>query len=182
MHSLQGDTLRRKMLSRSEFEKFIREQQEPLRRFLLTLTNGNSSLSDDIAQDSFIKAYRGLNSFQGKSTLTTWLFKIAYNTFINEVSKKQSTKGAIGLDSIGGKCDDINLSPDASVSNKEILKALSSLEGDEKVVIILFYMEEMKIREISKVTGIKTGTIKSHLSRGREHLKKYLITNGYGNN
>ena len=66
---------------RRAFDKLVGKYQSPVRRFLLNLTMGDSMLSDDLAQETFIKAYLNIRSFQGISSFSTWLFRIAYNTF-----------------------------------------------------------------------------------------------------
>lgn len=66
-------------MAKTEFEQLVKENQEPLRRFLLNLCNGNGALSDDIAQEAFIKAYYNFELFKRDSKFSTWLFRIAYN-------------------------------------------------------------------------------------------------------
>ena len=67
--------------SKSSFEKVVKEHQEAIRRLFLNLTLGDEMLSDDLAQDTFIKAYNNWNTFKMLSSVRTWLFRIAYNTF-----------------------------------------------------------------------------------------------------
>ena len=63
------------------FDRLVQKYQSPIRRFLLNLTLGDTMLSDDLAQETFIKAYLNIRSFQGISAFSTWLYRIAYNTF-----------------------------------------------------------------------------------------------------
>ena len=79
-------------MNRSEFEKEVVINQEPLRRFLCNLCGGDAALGDDIAQEAFIKAYINLSSFSGKSKFSTWLFRIAYNCFCD--NKRASSRFA----------------------------------------------------------------------------------------
>lgn len=66
-------------MTQERFIAEVRQQQEPLRRFLLALCAGNGALADDIAQDALVRAYVASGSFLGLSKFSTWLFRIAYN-------------------------------------------------------------------------------------------------------
>lgn len=63
------------------FDQLVKKYQSPIRRFFLNLTCGDSELSDDLAQDTFIKAYTNIASFRNLSSFSTWLYRIAYNIF-----------------------------------------------------------------------------------------------------
>ena len=67
--------------NRRAFDKLTREYQSPVRRFFLGQTLGDTQLSDDLAQDTFVKAYTHIGQFRGQSSFLTWLFRIAYNVF-----------------------------------------------------------------------------------------------------
>lgn len=67
--------------NRRAFDSLLRKYQSQVRRFLLSLTLGDGQLADDLAQDTFIKAYTCLHQFQARSRFSTWLFRIAYNVF-----------------------------------------------------------------------------------------------------
>ncbi|MFA6770362.1 MAG: RNA polymerase sigma factor [Bacteroidales bacterium] len=158
-----------------QFENQVRLNQEPLRRFLLNLCSGNSSLSDDIAQEAFIKAYTNLNSFNGMSKFSTWLFRIAYNCFIDHIrsSKRYATTEL---------SDNISYTKESLPSkfkNEELYMALSQLGENEKTCILLFYMEDKSIKEISNITAIKENTVKSHLSRAKSNLLDHLKKVGH---
>ena len=69
-------------MTQERFIAEVRQQQEPLRRFLLALCAGNGALADDIAQDALVRAYVASGSFLGLSKFSTWLFRIAYNCYM----------------------------------------------------------------------------------------------------
>ena len=83
--------------SAKAFEQLVRKYQSPVRRLFLHLTCGDSELSDDLAQDTFIKAYTGIASFKNLSDFSTWLYRIAYNVFMiifaPEKKRTISTRG-----------------------------------------------------------------------------------------
>eukprot|EP00906_Rhabdomonas_costata_P000519 RCo000668 len=85
--------------NKDAFDPLVRKYQSPIRRFFLNLTMGDSSLSDDLAQETFIKAYLQLKSFQGLSGFSTWLFRIAYNVFYDSI-RAQKHQNETSLDEV----------------------------------------------------------------------------------
>ena len=75
-------------MTSEQFIDLVRTEQEPLRRFLLALCGGDQALADDIAQDALVRAYVASGSFLGRSKFRTWLFRIAYNCYIDNFRKK----------------------------------------------------------------------------------------------
>ena len=78
------------------FDQLVRKYQSPVRRFLLNLTLGNGALSDDLAQDTFLKAYMNIGQFQGTASFQTWLMRIAYNTFY-DYKRKEKARATLEL-------------------------------------------------------------------------------------
>ena len=157
-------------MNRERFINLVRAEQEPLRRFLLTLCDGDAALADDIAQDALVRAYVASGSFLGLSKFSTWLFRIAYNCYIDQSRKarpeRTSVEEAVALPS-----DDAS---DASFRYQQLYQALELLPQKEKAAIALFYFEDRSIQEISTILGIPSGTVKYHLSQGRTHLKQHI--------
>ena len=141
-------------MSPERFIDLVRVEQESLRRFLLALCGGDESLADDIAQDALVRAYVASGSFLGLSKFSTWLFRIAYNCYVDYQRK-------LRLDTI-------------SSDSQQALSILESLPEKEKASIVLHYFEDRSIKEISSILQIPQGTVKYHLSIGRNHLKSIL--------
>ena len=157
--------------NRRAFDELVRRYQSPVRRFFLSQTLGDSQLSDDLAQDTFIKAYTNIRSFRGLASFQTWLMRIAYNVFYDYTRSKHQT-------------EDVDAVPQRSASENSSLKmdlyaALALLKPDERTCITLQLIDGYDIAGIAKITGLKEGTVKSHLSRGKEKLATYLRQNGY---
>ena len=157
--------------NRRAFDELVRRYQSPVRRFFLSQTLGDSQLSDDLAQDTFIKAYSDIRSFRGLASFQTWLMRIAYNVFYDYTRSKHQT-------------EDVDAAPQRSASENSSLKmdlyaALALLKPDERTCITLQLIDGYDIAGIAKITGLKEGTVKSHLSRGKEKLATYLRQNGY---
>lgn len=161
--------------NKKAFDKLVCKYQSPVRRFFLNLTCGDAPLSDDLAQDTFIKAYMSLSSFRNLSSFSTWLYRIAYNKFYDYLRTQKETSD---LDS--GEVDTQYKLEQENVGNKmDVYAALAQLKEGERTCISLFYMEDMTIDKIANVTGFPEGTVKSHLSRGKEKMVAYLKRNGY---
>jgi RNA polymerase sigma-70 factor (ECF subfamily) len=157
------------------FDQLVRKYQSPVRRFFLNQTLGDEQLSDDLAQDTFIKAYVNITKFKGLSSFSTWLMRIAYNVFYDDVRARKQTEDvdtsilALRQTSSNG---DSNLKMD-------IYAALALLKPDERTCITLQLIDGYPIEQISKITGIPDNTVKSHLRRGKEKMTIYLKQNGY---
>ena len=154
--------------NRRAFDTLVRRYQSPLRRFLMNLTGGDNTLSDDLAQDTFIKAWTQLASFKNKSSFETWLFRIAYNVFYDYI---RSLKEMQSMEDVEREVDSVK---------SDIHQALGMLNPNERTCITLFYMEDRQIKEIADIMQLPEGTVKSNLSRGKEKMTTYLKQNGYG--
>ena len=179
------------------FDELVRRYQSPVRRFFLNQTLGDSQLSDDLAQDTFIKAYTNIRSFHGLSSFQTWLMRIAYNVFYDYVRKEKvkvnseqfsSDTSSVECVAAANSCVSSvasELSSSASLFTlhsslkMDLYAALALLKPDERTCITLQLIDGYDIAGIAKITGLKEGTVKSHLSRGKEKLATYLRQNGY---
>ena len=171
--------------NRRAFDELVRRYQSPVRRFFLNQTLGDSQLSDDLSQDTFIKAYTNISSFRGLASFQTWLMRIAYNVFY-DYTRKEKVKANSEQFSSDDPCvqsvaaANSSLSPLHSSLKMDLYAALALLKPDERTCITLQLIDGYDIRQVSKITGLKEGTVKSHLSRGKEKLANYLRQNGYG--
>ena len=157
------------------FDQLGRKYQSPVRRFFLNQTLGNTQLSDDLAQETFIKAYLNITKFRGLSSFSTWLMRIAYNVFYDDVRARKQTEDvdtSISALRQSASTGDSNLKMD-------IYAALALLKPDERTCITLQLIDGYPIDQISKITGIPDNTVKSHLRRGKERMTIYLKQNGY---
>ena len=159
-------------MSPERFIDLVRAEQESLRRFLLALCGGNAFEADDIAQDALIRAYVASGSFLGLSRFSTWLFRIAYNCYIDRCRKPRAetvpTDTPQALNVTSGE------ETDAGFKYQQLYQALDSLQEKEKAAIILHYFEDRSIKEIASILEIPSGTVKYHLSTGRTRLKSLL--------
>ena len=157
--------------NRRAFDELVRRYQSPVRRFFLHQTLGDSQLSDDLAQDTFIKAYTNIASFRGLASFQTWIMRIAYNVFYDYTRSRHQTSD---IDQVPERSAQVN-----PMLKMDIYAALALLKPDERTCITLQLIDGYDIAAIAKITQIKEGTVKSHLSRGKEKLANYLRQNGY---
>ena len=162
------------MGNRRAFDQLVVRYQSPVRRFFLHQTLGDEPLSDDLAQDTFIKAWRNIGSFRAMSSFQTWLMLIAYNVFYDYVRSRKTTSD---IDNVAEPMTNGNSNPSLQM---DLYHALSLLKPDERTCITLQLVDGYKIDQIAKITDMKEGTVKSILFRGKEKLTKYLKQNGYG--
>lgn len=157
------------------FDTLTKKYQSPVRRFFLHQTLGDPELSDDLAQETFLKAYTNLASFKNLSSFSTWLYRIAYNVFYDYIRSKKETTGLETWErDVSCQTEQRNVG-----ERMDLYRGLSQLKEAERTCITLFYMNDLSIDKIATVTGMPAGTIKSHLSRGKDKLATFLKQNGY---
>ena len=167
--------------NRRAFDELVRRYQSPVRRFFLHQTMGDSQLSDDLAQDTFVKAYLNIRSFRGMASFQTWLMRIAYNVFYDHV-RTQSSKFTVRSsesDKAQSNYEPRTMNDEQCTMKYDIHTALGLLKPEERTCITLQLIDGYDIAAIAKITQMKEGTVKSHLSRGKEKIANYLKKNGY---
>ncbi|MGB5663471.1 RNA polymerase sigma factor [Eudoraea sp.] len=141
----------------------------------------NREDAEEVAQDTFVKAYNALNDFKGDSKFSTWLYKIAYYRSLDYLNKNKrrvkTTKIDISEEYNIASLDDALDALEAKDRTEIIKHAIQKLPGEDSVLITLYYFETLSLNEISKVMGISPNTIKVRLFRGRKRLAKILENN-----
>lgn len=156
-------------MTRNEFIAHAEREQEALRGFLLALCCGNKSDADDLAQDALVRAYLSSAGYQDKGRFRSWIFKIAYHTFLNH---KASCRTMETLDDTRTLVSP-NLA-DGNFKHQELYLALSTLPPKERSAITLYYLSGYDIKEIAAITESTVDAVKKQLSRGRDKLKEIL--------
>jgi RNA polymerase sigma-70 factor (ECF subfamily) len=146
---------------------------------------GDHQDANDAAQDVFIKVYRSVKKFRFESTFSTWLYRIAVNTCKSRLTSRAHKNKAKtdSLDDTGRHNPSAPLSnhsnsPVATLEKKErmahIQKAIDSLSGSKKMVVIMRDMEGLSYEEIARASGLNLGTVKSKIARARRDLRNKL--------
>ena len=157
-------------MTRDVFIALVEREQEALRGFLFALCYGNKSDADDLAQDSLVKAYLSSTGYQEKGRFRSWLFKIAYNTFLNH---KASCRTMDTLDEARTVIS--SQSAESSFEHQSLYLALRTLPPKERSAITLYYLNGYDIKEIAAITETSEDAVKKQLSRGRDKLKARLM-------
>jgi len=152
--------------------------------------------SNDLVQETFLKAYRFISSYVEGTNAKAWLFKILKNAFINEYRKKSKRPAKVDFEDIVSYHDSENTSFVGSLDLREeifqgmlgdeVTKSLNALPVDFKTVVLLCDVEGFTYEEIAKIIDIPIGTVRSRLHRARnmlkEKLKDYATNLGYKEN
>ena len=156
-------------MTREVFIAHVEREQEALRGFLLALCCGKKDDADDLAQDALVKAYLSLTGYRDEGKFRSWLFKIAYNTFL---SHKASCRTMESIDEARTLIS--SSATDSSFEYQDLYLALRTLPPKERSAITLFYLNGHSIKEIAAITEATEGAVKTQLSRGRDKLKARL--------
>lgn len=131
--------------------------------------------AEDVVQETFIKVFHKVDTFKENSSLYTWIYTIALNLSRDRVRKKQDI---LTLEDDWAGNDDVESQVEMSIDRELLRKELFDMNPLYREVMVLFYFEELSIKEISELLNEKEGTIKSKLSRGRNILKEGLLRGG----
>lgn len=165
------------------FEKFV---YNTALRYLSAAAQPTEA-ADDIAQNTFIKAWRSLSSFRGECLFSTWLFRIVANSARDYIRHKNRHQ-TVSLTSSEEDDDDNkewdvpvtsgDTVPESSLEKKELIlgvrRAIEQLPEDQRAVVVMRDIHELPYKTIADTLGIELGTVKSRLNRGRANLKTIL--------
>ena len=178
--SAEEHTSRREAL----FEQELLPHADALYNFAYHLTYSDAD-ADDLVQETFMKAYRSIDSYHQGTNAKAWLFKILKNAFINEYRRKSKLPDTVNYedylavddndeDTVTHALVDIKEDVFAGMMGDEVSGALNSLPDDFRTVILLCDMEGFSYEEIAKIVDIPIGTVRSRLHRARNMLKDKL--------
>jgi RNA polymerase sigma-70 factor (ECF subfamily) len=127
----------------------------------------------DFTQDVFVKAYMALGSFKGRSSFSTWLLRIAYNTAINAKQRRRETLALAPEDDLPGDAGaDVAHLKNETV--RAVREAMAGLPPRQAICIELYFGYDLRYAEISEITGFPVNTIKSHVFRAKKILRQRL--------
>lgn len=155
------------------FEKLIYNHQTKIYNFALSLCKDDET-AKDITQSAFLKAFLSIKEFKGKSSFSTWLYRIIYNTFQDEL-RKSYRKFETPLDyekDLSFKPPDEDI--DRSNLKDAILKSIKKLPPDLSTIIVLRDVQGFSYEEIANIMRIRLGTVKSRIARARKCLREIL--------
>lgn len=141
----------------------------------------NQMDAEEALQDSFIKAYNSLDSFKQESQFSTWFYKIVYNTALTMLSSKKYNidKNTISIDEEINIKDENKIYSESENAEEYIFKMVDELPIKNALVVILFYIDNLSLAEISKIMDISIINVKVILYRSRNMLRELLLKHNY---
>jgi RNA polymerase sigma-70 factor (ECF subfamily) len=179
------DLQRARQGDRDAFGRLVQTHQRRVYAAALHIL-GNHSDADDVAQETFVRAYRGLASFDGRADFFTWLYRITVNTALNAMrSDKRGAalhqRGNAEAAHVGGRPEalgHIAPSPAAQVQQTgevaRVLEAVASLSATLRVTLVLATVEEMPHKQIAEILEIPEGTVAWRVNEARRLLRQKL--------
>lgn len=159
----------------SSFSRLVDRYQPMIFSIALQITRSTED-AEEITQDVFMKIFNSLEKFNRKSKFSTWAYRISYNTAISKVRKRKLN--SISTDFIDIKIEDDNT---YDIEKEELLNKLSNaiqnLPSDESVLITLYYMKNISVKDIAEITGDSESNTKVKLHRIRKKLHKMITEN-----
>ncbi len=162
---------------RDLFEQCIDQQSGSLYRVAFRLT-GHRDLADELVQETYFSAWKGIESLRDDSKMRGWLFAILRNQYSKLLRKLPKTK-SLNEESSEIASPDTSTAEETKLETKELVQsAMEELDDDQKLPMLLVAMEGMSVGEAANVLDIPRGTVLSRLHRGRQKMKQTLIQLG----
>jgi RNA polymerase sigma-70 factor (ECF subfamily) len=165
---------------RRAFAALVSRHHALVRALLRKLTCGDAALADDLAQETFLRAYRGLAGFQGRAKLSTWLCQIAYRTFLTEMERvEQGRRSAHPADAgaAASHGEEEAAAPSGTAGallRHDVERALARLEARERHAIALTFGQDLTHDDAARILGLPLGTLKTTVARGLAKLERHL--------
>ncbi len=162
---------------RHAFAALVRRHQGAVRALLRRLCKGDDAFADDLAQETFLLAHRKLDQFRGDARFSTWIYRIAYNSFLMAIRSRHEEEQ---LDDkvIGEDGDDqiLDHQPEETAADlqMDLQRAFHGLSPAERAVIAQCYYLDRSHEEAAYALDCPLGTVKSHISRAKQKLKAAL--------
>lgn len=162
---------------RDAAEGLIRAHQASLYNYLLRIS-GRPHVAEDIVQDAFVRVLMNLDRFDTRYRFSTWLFTIAKRLYVNANQKHKPHYDTDAVSGTRGR----ELHPLAPAMAEEtrdrardaLQSALDELSEDQREIVVLFHQQSWPIASIAEHMGMPEGTVKSHLHRGRQRMRRFL--------
>jgi RNA polymerase sigma-70 factor (ECF subfamily) len=171
-------------------EALVRRFERPIYNLIARLVQ-DPGMSEDLTQETFIKMFRALGTFDPQQRFSSWLFRIAHNTAIDYLRQRRLAVVTPHVDDDETERDPLTsiadiaaVSPERAASNRELAAALDAaidrLRPEYRSAIVLRHQEGLEYDEIAHVLGLPLGTVKTYLHRARRELARHLGAAGFG--
>src|SRR5262245_43311627 len=150
------------------FDGIVRRWQGPLVSLAYRFTRDRGR-AEDLAQDAFLRAYRGLHGYRGDAKFSTWLFALAVNLYRSEI--RRVPPPSVSLDDVAEPA-----APAPEHRENAVHAALHALPPKYRDVLLVYYFHEMDVATAARSLGLPEGTVKTRLTRGRDLLRQKLVS------
>ena len=160
--------------------ELVRRYQGPLYRFLARLM-GSDEDAEDAALEVFVRAWKNAPRFQYRAKVATWLYRIAVNIARDAHSRKKVRPKEVWLEDAEVKFLGVESAEDEALrtvgreyQSSQLRRALERLSGDDRLILVLYYLEDREYEEIQAITGLSYTVLKTRLARARRRLRKWM--------
>ncbi|MEM6995652.1 MAG: sigma-70 family RNA polymerase sigma factor [Myxococcota bacterium] len=160
------------------FGLLARRHQGKIRSLLLRLTRGNTTLAEDLAQETFLRAYRGLGGFEGRAQFGTWLHRIAYFVYLNHRNRSKTHASLPEEFETTAPAPDDECSAHRADLRRDVSTAVSSLPPRYRRVVMMHFVRHVPYRDIADTLGVPLGTVKTQLHRAKLMMRDKM--SGWG--
>jgi RNA polymerase sigma factor (sigma-70 family) len=165
------------------FEQLVRRHQDAVYGMAVRFTRSPPD-AEDVAQEVFLKVFRGLAGFKGEAKFSTWLYRVAFNLCADWLRRnRRPGRTAAPIQEAGNVPDsrvDLEEGLLASEERERVARAIDALDERYRSVVVLLYYQKLPYEEIATVTGLPLKTIETRLYRARKILRDALATGGSG--
>jgi RNA polymerase sigma-70 factor, ECF subfamily len=171
------------------FRTLVGRHQRPVYNLLARMLR-DPALAEDLTQETFLKAYRHLRSFDPRFKFSNWILRIAHNTGIDAIRRRGPQEVSLDepISDDGGRLDATLVDPRnptaSDIANRQdaaraLERAMARLRPEYRQLVVLRYQEELSYEDIVEITGLPLGTVKSHLHRARGEMAEFLAKAGW---
>ena len=174
--------------SQAAYADLLGRYKGPIHSLVLRMVR-DPARAEDVAQEVFLKAFRALATYDQTRKFSSWLFKIAHNTAIDKLRRKQLDTVALEqpredrMDVISTVPDERSETPEAAASRHDLAQALEAalaeLRPEYREVMLLRFQEGLAYEEIAEIAGLPLGTVKTHIHRARKAMARHLAADGW---
>jgi RNA polymerase sigma-70 factor, ECF subfamily len=157
------------------FAQIVERWQDPLVALAYRFCHDRSR-AEDMAQEAFVRAFRSLHQWRREAAFSTWLFAVATNVYRAELRRRRPP--LVSIDDVAAPADTLDVAAEHEHSDRRaaLRRALHALPARYRDALVLFYFHDMDVERAAASLDVPVGTVKARLSRGRELLRRKLVT------
>ena len=161
------------------FEELVNRYQNNVYRLALRMC-GNAHDAEEVAQEAFVAAWRGLPTFRGESKFSSWLYQLTSNAAVDFLRREKRHRNTTPVEEQLELAADGTPQQDAETSEmrENLQKALLALTPEHRQIFLLRQMEQLSYEEIGQLLQLESGTVKSRLNRAKKQLRQILLRQG----